>query len=49
MGRDARSEVWPFVTSFLEEHDAPIYAGVAEIVPSEVGGSEAEGEAPLQE
>jgi hypothetical protein len=43
-GRNARSEVWPYVTSFLEEHDNPIIVGVADVVPSE-GDMEALGRA----
>ena len=37
-----RTQVWPFVTNFLEEHDAPTYIGVADVVSSEVGIAPAE-------
>jgi hypothetical protein len=34
MGRNAPRESWPYVTSFLEENDAPVIAGLADLAPS---------------
>jgi hypothetical protein len=45
MGRNARTEVWPYITAHLEQHDAPVISGLADLSPEELA-AEAEGLAP---
>jgi hypothetical protein len=44
MGKNARDEVWPYITSFLSEHDAPVISGLADLTPEELAEAAAEAE-----
>ncbi|GBF95977.1 alpha beta hydrolase [Raphidocelis subcapitata] len=45
MGKNAREEVWPYITSFLSDHDAPVISGLADLSPEELAEAAAEAEA----
>jgi hypothetical protein len=45
MGKNARTEVWPHILGHLEQHDAPVIAGIADLSPEELAEAEAEADA----